>query len=124
MNKTTQITNDMDVIDSRDIIERIEELESELQEAFEGEGNNDAGQEFEDWLKEMADNDSGTFQDTAHELIILQSLAEEAEEYAVDWKFGSSLIRDSYMEDYAQELAEDIGAISKDAQWPLNCIDW
>lgn len=26
--------------------------------------------------------------------------------------------------DYAQELAEDIGAISRDAQWPLYCIDW
>jgi antirestriction protein len=26
--------------------------------------------------------------------------------------------------DYAQELAEDIGAISQDAKWPVNCIDW
>jgi antirestriction protein len=25
---------------------------------------------------------------------------------------------------YAQELAEDIGAISRDLQWPADCIDW
>jgi antirestriction protein len=27
-------------------------------------------------------------------------------------------------EDFAQQLAEDIGAIPADAQWPNNCIDW
>ena len=26
--------------------------------------------------------------------------------------------------EYAQELAEDIGAISSDAKWPVYCIDW
>ena len=25
---------------------------------------------------------------------------------------------------YAQELAEEIGAIGHDAQWPMYCIDW
>jgi antirestriction protein len=27
-------------------------------------------------------------------------------------------------EAYARELAEDIGAISKDGDWPIYCIDW
>jgi antirestriction protein len=26
--------------------------------------------------------------------------------------------------EYAQELAEDIGAITRDAKWPVYCIDW
>ena len=26
--------------------------------------------------------------------------------------------------DYARELAEDIGAIDRDAKWPGYCIDW
>jgi antirestriction protein len=26
--------------------------------------------------------------------------------------------------DYARELAEDIGAIDRDAKWPVYCIDW
>ena len=37
---------------------------------------------------------------------------------------GETLIRDTYFEDYARELAEDIGAINRDASWPNNCIDW
>lgn len=27
-------------------------------------------------------------------------------------------------EEYAQELAEDIGAIDRNSVWPNNCIDW
>lgn len=30
----------------------------------------------------------------------------------------------SPMVDFAQNLAEDIGAIDEDAAWPNNCIDW
>lgn len=40
------------------------------------------------------------------------------------WTYGVTLIRDSYFEDYAQQMAEDIGAINRDATWPLNHIDW
>ncbi len=34
------------------------------------------------------------------------------------------MIPEDEFEDYARELAEDIGAISKDTQWPATCIDW
>jgi hypothetical protein len=34
------------------------------------------------------------------------------------------MINDSYFEDYARELAEDIGAINKSYGWPNYCIDW
>ncbi len=51
------------------------------------------------------------------------AMAEEAEGYC-EWKDGATLIRDSYFKEYAQELAEDTGAINKDARWPTNCIDW
>lgn len=27
-------------------------------------------------------------------------------------------------EDFAQEMAESLGAIDKNAAWPMNCIDW
>jgi RecJ-like exonuclease len=33
-------------------------------------------------------------------------------------------IADYAFEEYAQQTAEDIGAISSDAQWPCNRIDW
>jgi hypothetical protein len=35
-----------------------------------------------------------------------------------------TLIADSYFEDYARELAADIGAIDDSYSWPASCIDW
>ena len=35
-----------------------------------------------------------------------------------------TLIADSYFEDYAYELAADIGAIDNTYSWPASCIDW
>jgi hypothetical protein len=52
-----------------------------------------------------------------------EALADEASG-SPDWPHGETLIRDSHFEDYARELAEDIGAIKGDESWPLNCIDW
>ena len=54
----------------------------------------------------------------------LEALQSEAEDYSPDWHHGECLIRESYFEDYAQELAEDIGAIDPNAHWPNDCIDW
>jgi len=36
----------------------------------------------------------------------------------------SQAIADYAFEEYAEELACDIGAVSRDNQWPLYCIDW
>lgn len=91
-----EITHHDDIIDSRDVIARIEELE------------------------ETENRD-----DSEHaELQSLQALADAAEGYAGDWKYGAQLIRDSYFKEHAMELAEDIGAIDNNATWPNTCIDW
>jgi hypothetical protein len=37
---------------------------------------------------------------------------------------GETLIRDSYFEEYAQELAEDLGYLQKNVSWPYDCINW
>ncbi len=95
------ISNGDDIIDSREVIARIRELE-ELQD----------------------DEDSEMEEEDSDELAILLELAEEASGYAPDWEYGEALIRDSYFETYARELADDIGAISKDAGWPMAHIDW
>ena len=95
------IDNSMDVIDSRDVIARIEELENDRD-----------------------DENVGLLEIEVAELEALTALADEASDYAPDWQYGATLIRDSYFEDYAQELAEDIGAIGSNATWPNNCIDW
>ncbi len=92
---TTEITNTQDYIDSRDIAERIDYLES---------------------LEEDIDEIDKV------ELELLKSLEEEAA--TSEWSFGVTLIRESYFEEYAEELASDIGAISSDDTWPLNHINW
>lgn len=90
-----------DVIDSRDVIEAIEELEAQL---------DDEGANMDEDDKEL--------------LSALRALAEEAEGYAPDWHYGATLISDDYFEQYAEELADDIGAINRNDRWPLNHIDW
>jgi chromosome segregation ATPase len=134
--KTDEISNNQDVIDSRDIIARIEELESEqtdlqdtLEEAKEELESLDeeetnqkrmemesAAREAEQALKEFND-------DYGEELKVLKSIADECEGYG-DWSYGEILINEEHFEDYARELAEDIGAIPKDSKWPCTCIDW
>jgi hypothetical protein len=41
-----------------------------------------------------------------------------------DWSYGETMIPVDDFEEYAEELAEDIGAIDREARWPLNHIDW
>ena len=50
-------------------------------------------------------------------------MADEAEGYS-DWLHGATLIRDSYFKTYAQQFADDIGAVNSEAGWPNSCIDW
>ena len=94
-----EINNSQNIIDSRDIIERIEELQK---------------REEEDQLDP----------DEQDELEALQDLASQGENLSEDWSHGATLIRDSYFTQYAQELAEDIGAISNLTDWPARHIDW
>lgn len=48
----------------------------------------------------------------------------EIEDCCADWRYGETMIRADHFTKYAQELAEDIGAIDANACWPLSFIDW
>lgn len=98
-----EISNSDDVIDSRDVIERIEELE-----AIDG---------IEDKINNLVEDDD------AKELVSLRELQSEAEGYAPDWQHGATLVRDSYWTDYCQELLQDIGDLPKDLPHYI-VIDW
>lgn len=54
----------------------------------------------------------------------MQAIRELADSGIEDWQYGATLIHEDNFEDYARELAEDIGAIDKDASWPNTYIDW
>jgi seryl-tRNA synthetase len=128
--------NSDDVIDSRDVIERLTELRdeiTELREALETavEERDAASAERPDVIHADLEGAvsaavaavSDWNDDNAEELAALQSLADEASG-SPDWEYGETLIRESYFQDYAMQLAEDIGAVKGDEGWPLNCIDW
>ena len=92
---TTHVCNMDDVIDSRDIIERIEELEKEEVRNIDEQG----------------------------ELDSLNELAEEADGYTSDWKYGEALIHESYFVEYVEELLKDIGVLPTEIPWYI-VIDW
>lgn len=118
MRGDSEITNSEDIIDSRSVTERIAYLEGE-RDSFVVNGVDERGNSMYDPTKWAEANP-----EDAEELAALLKLQEEAEGYVEDWKYGATLIRDSYFEQYAEELAEEIGAVSQNVSWPNNHIDW
>lgn len=53
---------------------------------------------------------------------VLANLPGETVEGRHSW--GVTMIPEDEFEDYARELAEDLGAIDSDAAWPASFIDW
>jgi hypothetical protein len=101
--------------DSRDVIARIDELIALWEEA--------TGDTFADYVLSTDDYRVGLSEDEAVELAALLDFLDYAES-SPDWEYGLTFIADFYFEDYAQELAEDIGAIDRTSEWPANHIDW
>lgn len=107
-----------DVIDSRDIQEKIDELEGEfngLLKDYEDAGDEDeqdeAEENLENWMDEYANEYAG--------LLLFKELGDTSE-----WQYGETFIKEDYFEDYARQLAEDCGMLKDCGLWPLNCIDW
>ena len=125
MRGDTEITNSQDIIDSRNVIDRIDHLDSELRDAYEGSGGKRKKKKFEEWVNDTAEDDRHTLQDAAKELKALKSLQDEAEGYCSDWKYGAALIRESYFTEYAEELAGEVSDYNpRKVHWPFTCIDW
>ncbi len=118
----TNPSNSDDIIDSRDIIERITELEAERETLTDSiaMAREESGMDLESAEDELLTwND-----DNGDELTALLAFAAEGEDTISDWRHGATLVRESYWPDYVQQFAEDIGAIDRKASWPMNCIDW
>ena len=144
MKGANEISNTDNVLDSRDIIDRIEYLESERESltdevdkaqetlddldsddfvevsAFEA-AEDEARRELATAQANVKDWDES---DEGQELVKLKAFAEEAEGYAEDWRHGATLIHEDYFEDYARDLAAEGDYDMKNEQWPYTCIDW
>lgn len=98
-------TNDRNIINSSDVIERIEWLKAEL-ESYEG-AETIYSREYK------------------VELETLNTLADQCKKLNDSWEDGITLIRYSYFKDYAQELMEqDSGFDMFNLAWPFTHIDW
>lgn len=109
------------IIDTRDLQTRLEELESELEDLQEAVASaeeeqedladalNEATAELEDWQEENQE-----------ELEELRTLRDEIPE----WRHGETLINDGYFTEYAQDLAEDVCGMDRNQPWPYCHIDW
>lgn len=95
---TEPITNADDILYIQDIKDRIEDIEQALKDDIET-------------------LDSSHFE----ELQILKIFLKDNES---SFEYISTLIRDSYTEDWAQQEASDLFGISDTNGWPTNHIDW
>ena len=78
-----------------------------------------------DELAALLASDEDLEEDDALRVSSIQELFDEISDYAGDRpEDGVFLIREDMFEDYARELADDIGAIDGDAGWPQSYIDW
>jgi antirestriction protein len=79
-----------------------------------------------DTLREMQDADDFD----ALRFDALQSLESEMQSWGADDlrdagdSYEPTMIAERDFVEYAQELAEDIGAVPADLTWPMYCIDW
>jgi hypothetical protein len=116
-----------DIIDVREITERVEELEGEregLEAACHEDGPEDTNVLGK--LEELAAWD----EENGEELAQLRGLLDELagcggdHEWRGQW-YPLTLIRDSHFEDHAREIASDLhGREVENSSWPFSCIDW
>ena len=110
-----------DLIDTRDLRKRLEELEDELLtltnaiEDAEEEDNEEENEALEDAQNELEEWQ----EENEEELKELRYLQNEVYEF----NYGATLINDDYFPQYAEDLADDLyGVQSRD--WPFCHIDW
>jgi hypothetical protein len=114
MTKTLEDFTGADYFDSRDVQERIDELELEIETNQKNLTELDEAAAIEELTEETAE--------LREELNILQAVKDDVD--SSEWPDGMTFIRTDEFENYARELAEDIGTISKDSSWPIYHIDW
>lgn len=111
-------------IDSRDVIKRLEIYREAAKLIGIPEDQLDSFDLGENYPANMPEDLTGDDTEILEEFLKLRELNYQGESYASDWNYGATLIAVEHFTEYAQDLAEDIGAINADAPWPANRIDW
>jgi hypothetical protein len=103
-----------DLLDSRDIMKRIEYLNEFLC---------DLPDDVTSETYDPADDKNGDRSDAVEERQALRALEDDASGYAPDWQYGETLIHEDYFTDYAEELVKDTAGLPRDIP-PYIVIDW
>lgn len=114
-------TNMDDIIDSRDVIARIDELEGELRDLEDA--ADDAADDSARAAEILAEIHAWRTGEEGQELAALQALAAEASQYADDWQHGATLVSLDYWPTYAMEMVRDMGDLPKNLPDYI-VIDW
>jgi hypothetical protein len=105
-----------EMLDSRDIIERLEELTEHFGALHEQETEDgETVLAFGEWVKTLPDDD------LSYEFTELLNLQNECES-CPDWYHGEQLIREDYFEDYIEEMIKECYPIPKEmdsGEWPF-----
>lgn len=135
------------ILDTRDIIERHDELNSEFAALWSdavdaaAEGDSVPLAHLYEWVTDDSELDeefvpsvtgepdlkkieSWIGSDDAEELQDLTAVIETLDGYCPDFRYGETLIRDTHFEDYAYELAHDVCQNLNTTDWPYCHIDW
>jgi len=133
MHKFEAIENTADVLDSRDIETRIDYLEGLYDDAVEKaeeahQAKLDDGALISDIgafnaLALESLEDFGMTDDERDEFKHLKAFRDELEGYCPDWKYGTTLIRESYFVEYVEELLKDCGELPRELPGYI-VVDW
>jgi hypothetical protein len=136
MTKTLEDLSGDNIIDSRDLYRRKCELESLRDDA------ENATNDYEEAQSELGGSDEPITDAEERRLGELCEAMKEAqdafgepekeelkelerlENEIDDFMHGATLVHENYFKKYAEQYADDIGAIDRNAKWPVNCIDW
>ena len=130
--RTIDISNSDNVIDSREVIAKLEALSEErgdLQQAIDDakEALNEEEGDEKEAMQEDYDAAVDALEswdiDNKAELDALQALNDDAEGYAEDWRHGATLVKENYFPEYCKELLDDIGDLPRDLPDYI-VIDW
>lgn len=115
-------------LDISELNERLEELtalKEAVQDAETALAYAETNEEKEQAKSDLEDAKDNFSADEIKELEALEELKSEIGESAgkISEDGGPFIHCDDFVE-YAQELAEEIGALDRNASWPMTCIDW
>jgi hypothetical protein len=117
----------MKTLDSRNLNERLEELETafnEWKECLTAEQIAEIKEKLQIPSGENLEDEELGYEWDCSDYEELKNLLDLREQFGREWFDGVELIREQDFEEYAQDFAERIGAINHNADWPACHIDW